>query len=274
MPAASIIQQLPPEIATRLRGVVRRVRMIQALKGTLAVGAAFVFSLIAAMAVDWAFDIRSPGMRWGLSLAVAAITGFSLWFWLLRPLARQISLISVARWVETHHPEMEERISTAVELSGRGDAGSQSLIEEVIREAVMDAGKLNPKTELGVKAARKPLCTAGAAVALLAALFACFPSITPILFKRALAPHRAFGNAHSADVRYLTADGQVVIAGDSFNVEAAYKAPREQRAVIVLTYPDGTEVREQMTEDSGLEVKSEERGIGFRFPTQPPAASP
>lgn len=266
---------LPPPIAASLKRVRSRVRRIQSIKGGLATGAALVFSLIGVMIIDWAFNIEVAAIRWALSLSAVVITFYVMWRTLFRPLSRKISLTTIARWVETHHPEMEERISTAVELAGRGDAGSQGLIDEVIREATMDAGKLDPKLELTNRAARTNLWTAAAAVGILAALFACFPKITPVLFARAIAPQTNLGNAYANSIRHLTPDAQVVTAGDSFNIEAAYKARKEQRAVIILTYPDGTEVREQMSEDpevAGLEA--EERPLSFRMPTQPEDRDP
>lgn len=270
----SSLKSLPPAILERLRDVLRRVRRIQAIKGAFATCAALLLSLLAIMAIDWAFAIQSNAVRWALSLSALAVTLYCLWRYLLRPLGKRISYARIARWVELHHPEMHERISTAVELSGRGDAGSQSLLEEVVREAAMDASHLNPKQELTVKAARRPMWTAVSAVALLGGLFAIFPKVAPMLFARAVAPFADLGNANALKIRLMTEDRQVVTAGDSFNVEAAYAGRQEQRAVMILTYPDGTEVREQMTEDATVKASGEERGISFRFPTQPPAQLP
>ena len=266
--------KLPPEIAASLRGVISRVRRIQALKGGLATSAALIFSLIGVMIIDWAFNIQSTPVRWALTISAMLITLITMWRYLFKPLARKISLTSVARWVETHHPEMQERISTAVELAGRGDAGSQGLIDEVIREATLDASNLDPKSELSTKAAKAPIWTAATAFGLLALLFALFPNITPILFARAVAPYADLGNAYSNSIRYITPDNQIVTAGDSFTMEAAYKASKEKRAVIILTYPDGTEVRETMTEDPSVAgLEAEERPLSFRLPTLPETSS-
>jgi hypothetical protein len=265
---------LPPEIASSLRSVIARVRRIQSLKGGLATGAALIFSIIGVMIIDWAFNIESNAIRWALTISAMIITVITFWRYLLRPLSRKISLTTVARWVETHHPEMQERISTAVELAGRGNAGSQGLIDEVIKEAALDASKLDPKSELSTRAARTPIWSVATAVGLLALLFVCFPKITPILFARAVAPYADLGNAYSNKIRYLTEDQQVVTAGDSFTIEAAYKASQEKRAVIILTYPDGTEVREQMTEDLTVEgIEGDERPLSFRLPTLPETSS-
>lgn len=261
---------LPPEIATSLRRVLGRVRRIQLLKGSLATLAALVFSLIGVMLIDWAFIIERPALRWALSGSAVLITLITFFRYVVRPLTRRISLTTIARWVETHHPEMQERISTAVSLAGRGDAGSQGLIDEVIKEAALDASHLNPNSELSTRAARTPTWTAVTALGILGGLFAAFPKITPILFARAVAPYADVGNVYANSIRYLTPDQQIVTAGDSFTVEAAYQASREKRAVIILTYPDGTEVREQMIETPGLVGLQEgERPLTFRLPTQP-----
>ena len=264
---------LPPEIASSLRRVLGRVRRIQLLKGLLATLAALVFSLVGVMLIDWAFVVERTVLRWALSCSALLITLITFVRYVIRPLARRITLTSVARWVETHHPDMQERISTAVSLAGRGDAGSQGLIDEVIKEAALDANKLDPKSELSTRAARKPTWTAVTALGILGALFAFFPKITPLLFARAVAPYADLGNVYAYSVRHLTADQQVVTAGDSFTIEAAYKSEKEKRAVLILTYPDGTEVREQMAETPGLAGLQEgERPITFRLPTQPDRA--
>ncbi len=264
------MNKIPPEIAASLRRVISRVRRIQLLKGALATAAALLFSIMGVMILDWAFNIQLPAIRWALSITGLLITLATAWRYLLRPLTRKIGLTTVARWIENHHPEMQERISTAVELAGKGDAGSQGLIDEVIKEAVIDAGKLDPKSELSTSAARTPKWTAITAVGLLGAMFACFPKIAPILFARAVAPYANLGNAYANSIRFITPDHQVVTAGDSFNIEAGYEASREKRAVIILTYPDGTEVREQMTEDPGVAgLKPDERPLSFRLPTLP-----
>ncbi len=264
------MKTIPPEIAASLQKVINRVRRIQLLKGTLATGAAALFGIMGVMIVDWAFNVQQPALRWALSLTALLITVLTAVRYLLRPLLRKISMTTVARWIETHHPEMQERISTAVELAGRGDAGSQGLIEEVIKEAVVDAGKLDAKSELSTRAARTPTWSIGVALSLLVAMFACFPKIAPILFARAVAPFAKLGNAYANSVRFLTPDAQVVTAGDSFTIEAAYTASQEKRAVIILTYPDGTEVREQMSEDPTVTgLAADERPLSFRLPTLP-----
>ena len=261
---------LPPEIASSLRRILGRVRRIQLFKGVLATLAALVFSLIGIMLIDWAFVIERPALRWALSGSAVLITLITMVRYVVRPLLRKISLTTVARWVETHHPDMQERISTAVSLAGRGDAGSQTLIDEVIKEAALDASHLDPKSELSTRAMRTPTWTAVTALGLLGGLFACFPRITPLLFARAVAPYADLGNVYASSIRYLTPDQQLVTAGDSFTVEAAYQAEREKRGVIILTYPDGTEVREQMAETPGLVgVQEGERPLSFRLPTLP-----
>lgn len=264
---------LPPEIASSLRRVLGRVRRIQLLKGILATLAALVFSLVAIMLIDWAFVVERRALRWVMTGSALLVTLITFFRYVVAPLSKRISLTRVARYVETHHPDMQERISTAVSLAGRGDAGSQVLIDEVIKEAAMDASRVNASSELSAGAARKPTWTALTALGILGGLFACFPKITPLLFARAVAPYADLGNVYSYSVRHLSADKQVVTAGDSFTIEAAYKSEKEKRAVLILTYPDGTEVREQMAETPGLAGLQEgERPLSFRLPTQPDRA--
>lgn len=261
-------KNLPPQIVASLGKVIKRVRSIQTIKGGLATVAALIFSIVGVMILDWAFNVERSSVRWTLSLSALAITLFTAWRYVYKPLSKKITLTSVARWIETHHPEMHERISTSVEMAAHGEGASQSLINEVVKEAITDVAQLDPKSELTNKAVRTPIWTAATALGILLALFAAFPRIARNLFARAVAPFAQLGNANAGDVRFITEDNQIVTAGDSFIIEAAYTAGKEKRAVLIMKYPDGTTVRETMTEDSALSgLKPEERGISFRLPT-------
>jgi hypothetical protein len=261
--------QLPSTILDSLRSVLRRIRRVQLSKGLLAVAAAFLICVVLVMAADWAFQVEAKWARVALSgLGLAAVAA-TAWRYLWVPLRHPISITSVARWVEIQHPEMQERISTALELSQRGDSASQGLLDRILTEAGQEAGKLDPRREISPKVVRKSLWAAGSGFAALALFFGLAPQIAKTLFIRALAPLADVGNAYAKTITLLTPNGQIVAGGEAFHVDAAYQSPKSQRAVIVLTYPDGTEVREQMMEDSAVETKdASSRGVRFRLPTQ------
>src|SRR5688500_14829226 len=85
-------------------------------------------AVLAIMAADHFLAPLPMAARWvlfGLWLvAVLAALGVGL-----RPLLRKIGLVQVARWIEGRHPEIEERMSTVLEISG-GDAGASAGLME------------------------------------------------------------------------------------------------------------------------------------------------
>src|SRR6188768_2989164 len=176
------IRNLPAPIVARLKAVISRVRRVQLIKVVFATLAVGIIAALVVMGIDAAFAVESKAIRLTLSLAALAVTCVALWSWLLRPLSHKISLTAVARWVETHHPEMQERISTAVELLGHpDDAGSADLLGEVVKDAINDVGQLNPKSELSGRIARRPVITALSAAAIMIALTIIWPKIMPRL---------------------------------------------------------------------------------------------
>ena len=51
-----------------------------------------------------------------LSLTALAITAAATWWFVFRPATKRINLTAIARYVEEKHPELQETISSAVEL--------------------------------------------------------------------------------------------------------------------------------------------------------------
>ena len=132
---------LPDPIIQTLRRMVRRVRLVIALRGLFAVAAVAAGALL--MAVEYAVTIRADWPRWVLSIAAVGAIAFTLLWFLVRPLARSLTLTGVARAIETRHPELHERISSAIELLSSPDApalrGSEALIAALAVEATRDA---------------------------------------------------------------------------------------------------------------------------------------
>ena len=74
--------------------------------------------LLLIMAVDWFLAPVPTWARWALFgawLVAVLLTAKHA----LSPVMRKISPVALARWLELRHPEMQERISTALELQGQ-----------------------------------------------------------------------------------------------------------------------------------------------------------
>lgn len=204
------VAKLPPELTRRLQFMIRRVRRIVWLRGLLATGAVLLGCALAIMAVDAAVLIFSPAVRWGLSGLGLAATLATAWSTLVRPLARRLTLTRMARVIETRHPELQERISSAIELlSMGGDAashGSEQLIALLAHDAQADMRAVQPRREFSGRSVKPAMLAAVAMIGVFGLLFAAWPRQTVLLFKRAVAPYEDFAS--------LQGEGLAVEPGD------------------------------------------------------------
>ncbi|MES2466045.1 MAG: hypothetical protein V4675_01990 [Verrucomicrobiota bacterium] len=262
------ILELPQPIIDRLREVIARVRRLQWIKGSLLTLAAAVGAVLGVMAIDAAFSLEALPVRIALSSAALLFTAWVAWTWWIRPLSRRISLTAVARWVETRHPELHERISTAVELLGAGhdaqDQGSRELLQAVVQDAVADVGRMDPAQDLSNRRTRPAKWLAGSAVAALLALCAIWPGQIPRLLARAVAPMADVGNAWADRLRVIT-QSQVVAIGDPLSIEVALSG-KQERVELHLTGPDGKPVVEMLQPDGSVAVGPGESGYALRLP--------
>ncbi|HOF17370.1 MAG TPA: hypothetical protein PK082_00540 [Phycisphaerae bacterium] len=246
---------VPEPIVRKLRGVIRRVRLVTAARGVLAVAAVAVGSLLAAMGVQAALDaarselIFSAWPRWALmALTALATVGAAYWL-LLRPLARTFTLAGIARVVEKRHPELQERISSAVELIASGEAeefrGSNELIGVLVEEAALEVHKVLPKREVRFRAVRPFLIAAAATVLVLGALLAIWPSEASLLLARTVVPFSNLGNALEGDLSI--SPGDVVLQhGQSLRIEATVRHGSVTSADLLVAGAKGGEVRNPM----------------------------
>ncbi|MDB6070509.1 MAG: hypothetical protein JWL81_1680 [Verrucomicrobiales bacterium] len=262
------ILELPQPIIDRLREVIARIRRLQWVKGSLLTLAALVAGLLAVAGLDAAFSLESVPLRVALSLVALGFTLAVAWTQWLRPLTRRISLTAVARWVETRHPELQERISTAVELLGdrHGVAGRESreLLEEVVKDAVADVGRMDPSQDLGPRRTRPAKWIAGSALGLLAILAALWPHQIPRLLARALVPTAQVGNAWADRLRVIVPESIVAI-GDPLTIQVALTGKKE-RVELQMTPEGGSLIVESLPPDNTVPTLEGESGYSLRIP--------
>ena len=262
------IMKLPQPIIDRLREVISRIRRLQWIKGSLLTLASAIAATLVVVALDAAFSLDSLPLRIALSLAGLLATSSVAWCYWLRPLTRRISLTAVARWVEARHPELQERISTAVELLGdrhTSDQGSRGLLEAVVQDAVADVGKLDPAQDLSPRRTRPAKWLAGTAVAVLLIVTAIWPGQIPRLLARAVAPMSDTGNAWADRLRVIT-QSKVVAIGNPLVIEAALSGKAE-RVELHFTGPDGKPMVEMLLPDAGIATQTGEAGYALRIPS-------
>lgn len=260
---------VPESIVRKLRDLIWRARLVMALRGAMATLAAAIVSVLAIMAIDYWVVIFSDWLRWTLSLSGLGLTILvALWF-VVRPLARSFTLTGIARLIELRHPELQERISSTVELLTSEDGpefrGSDALIAALADEAVLDAQAVRPSREVNFRAAFPYLLTAGIVLVVLVSVIAIWPSQAERLFRRALlanvsrVSHTALhvSRISAPDLKEWNRDGfdYVMMAGRRLHVELevaddavstahlrrSASAGGEENAVSMTRLPDGAE---------------------------------
>ncbi len=261
---------IPQPIARALRRLIHRVRGVILLRGVSAVVATAIGTLLLVMAVDAGFTLFSQTLRWVLTLSAVAMTvAVAMWL-LILPIAKTITLTGIARAIETRHPELQERLSSAVELLTSRDIpeirGSETLIAALAAEASQDAGRVRPRTEVPLKATRPYLLAAVGVLVVFGLLWTVYPSITSRLLKRAVAPFMNLPNI-SAEMLTVTPGDAILAEGQRLEIQVEVANTAVKRCSLRKTLPDASERSAYMT---SLPV-SEEGYPRFTI-TCPPAA--
>ena len=217
---------LPRAIVDTLRRAIRRRRNVILLRGLLGALAVAIGSLLAVMAVDAVLTIFSSTTRWLLTGGAVAATIATFCWLVLRPLGRHMTLARIARMVETHHPELEERISSAVELLMSSDSqdvlGSEALIAELTKEATAEVSVVEPAREFTARSARPYLLAVCCVAAVLSALMFVWPQQISRLLNRAALPYARIGNLGERSLKVTPGD-TVIALGEFLRVDVAVK---------------------------------------------------
>ncbi|MBC8373647.1 MAG: hypothetical protein H8E53_08645, partial [Planctomycetes bacterium] len=206
-------ETVPGDITSALNHLIWRARLVMALRGSAAVLAVAIASLLIIMGIDRWIITFTVWPRVIMILSAGGLTaGVAVWL-LVRPLARSFTHAGIARLVELQHPEFEERISSTVELMTTSDApelrGSAALIAATSLIAISDARSIRPGREISMRIAMRFLVAAGIVLGVLTILFAGWPEATWNQFRRSLIP--------TANIRRVSSDSMVVevITGDT-----------------------------------------------------------
>ncbi len=231
----SDIRNLPAPIVEKLQSLISRVRRLIFLRGLFATIAAGLISILIIMAIDASFTLFSDAARWALSLCGLAFTAGIAWIFLLQPLSRKLTLTHIARILETRHPELQERISSAVELMRSDDPdsirGSQELIDEVVSSAVIDVKDVSPESEFDNTKTQRFFYIAITTASIILVCLLIWPRQTGILFARAIAPFLDIGNAYSNTLTVDPGDIRIPI-GESVTVKMSIQNKHVRRVTL------------------------------------------
>ena len=228
---------IDPRLEPVLRRLRTRIRRVLASRGALITAVIALAGLLGLVSIDILFAPLPAFVRWMCpALWVAAVATAAVINWWL-PLRKPLELVRVARWLETHHPELDERISTVLEVSGRGETGmSSQLISQLAKEASGSLDQINPQVEVSTRRAMRWLWPAAALLMVWAALFVIWPAPTTRHVVRALVPTSNLGNAEG--IITVTPGSAELIEGDSFQITASHSAGAKLE--LILHLPDGT----------------------------------
>lgn len=261
---------LSPEIEVKLQAMIRRVRRLSAVKGVAVTGAVAVPLILVIMGLDAALGLYAPGARWALSLLGWSVMLSCAYWYIARPLMRRIDLTDIARFVESHHPEVQERLSTVVELLTckevpNGQLGSRELLRQLEKEALNDAALLQPTEELSPRIIRPYVRAGSIALGLLALILVLFPGPGFRLLARALVPFVDVGTAFSGRLEIEPGDVEV-LEGDPLVIQVRVDDPRADRVECIRIGADGEEQVERMLPDRNAATR-EMPAFTLRMPT-------
>lgn len=241
--------RLPPELTSRLNLMIRRVRRIIVVRGTLATLAVMLACALGIMAVDAVVLISSDAVRWGLSFGGLALTLATAWIMLVRPLRQPLTPIRIARVLETRHPELQERISSAIELLAVGGSaaqqGSEQLIQLLAHDAQADMAGVQPRHEFAGRTIKPFLLAAAATVGVLLVLFVAWPRQTVLLFARAMAPYAQIDNLQGSTLEVEPGDA-VRLQGEELCIRLTVRGGGNLRAEVRSVGDKGREAVERM----------------------------
>ncbi|HUS47543.1 MAG TPA: DUF4175 family protein [Phycisphaerae bacterium] len=248
--ATDYIEAVPDPIVQTLRRLIRRVRLVILARGGCAVAAVALGSILAAMAIDASITFFSAWPRWALSMSVLGLTVLTALWLLVRPLRRTYTLAGIARVIESRHPELQERISSAVELLASKDApelrGSDALIAALAAEACRDARGVRVRREVTLRSIRPFIVAAAVLAAVLSGVFLAWPEQATHAWVRVMAPFQDRPNVFGYQL-HITPGDIVIAAGDPLQVEVDVDNSAVKRAAFHRSSPDGPDSLTEMT---------------------------
>jgi hypothetical protein len=237
------------EIESSLRTLRARIRRVQVARAGLIVATALLGGLAIMMAADHCFSPLPLSVRW-LMFGSWILGGLVALYRGLTPLRKTISLVQLARWLEVRHPEIEERLSTVLELQATESGVSPSLLAALTTAANADADKVDAKLEVTTTRTTQPWARPLIGLALLMLLtFGVWPHEIARLLVRAVTPFSDLGNAGAG--RFTILPGNLeLLEDDRLELTAAYDGP-ESTAELWLDFEDGRKISQTLSKIDG-----------------------
>ena len=247
-----------------LQTMLRLIRRTQRSRAVMIVATVTLLGLLLIMLVDYAYSPLPVAVRMTLFVAwiIAIFAAFQKG---LAPLFREISMVQLARWIEMRHPEMQERLSTCLELRGKEGEESAGLLAELHKAALADANAIDARCEVKsvstVYRWQRPLI---ALVVLLTILLILAPRQSGRLFLRAISPFSKLGNTGAITFTITPGDIELV-EGDSLNINIDYQGD-ESTLELITERGGGEALKEILSGENGkFTYKLNPVVQGFRY---------
>ncbi len=261
---------LPEEITNKLKQSVTRVRRIIWMRGMAAVLATVFISLLLIMSIDAMVLIINPLIRWGLWLVGVATVALTARVMIYKPLSKPFTPRRIAALIEQNHPELEERLSTVVELlgvPGYTQEASSRFLEVLTDAAIADIKTVTPRKEFTTKTVKPRAILALISGGVILILTVIFPTTMTRLLTRAIVPSANVDNIY-ADNLNVTPKDKVVLIGDSLTIDLAITGGFPGKAFIYTLKKDGNETKERMSQTSSdVEGQETVRYYQYFFPS-------
>ncbi|MBI4263670.1 MAG: hypothetical protein HY657_04800, partial [Acidobacteria bacterium] len=172
----------PPTSLNEIIGEVRsRWRMKLVLRGAVrVVGVALVLLLVAAYGMEWARFTATSIIAARVLMAVALVA--SVFYFLVRPLRRQVTDDQVALYLEEHEPSLQATLVSAVEASRASQDASAALVRRLVEQAMEACAA----TDAARRVEATPLKQWGALLAGAAVAVALMVSLGPAFLRHAV----------------------------------------------------------------------------------------
>lgn len=261
----SLSRNIPSEIASALDRSLHRVRVILFLRGFCVTVFVAAMTMLLHMAVLVLLGDEMPtSVGWVVWIISLASVLASAVVFIVLPMRRRFTAAEIASLIERNHPELEERLSTVVELAEAGELDAHSsLLEAITRDAVRDAGTVSPKREFTPRTVWPRLIALIAVLAVFALSFAIFPRETGLLFIKAVNPSAEIANVYAGSMDISPKGDQVVMSGTPFTITMRETSGHASKAYVISRRSGEKDVSERMS------LESRENGattFGFVFP--------
>ena len=236
---------LPPHVTSFLRTVRRRTNRLRCGRALALVGIVSLAVLALAMAVDATVTIFDETGRWALTLMVYLVAFGSMLGALIALVRGRPTNTQLAQRIDARHPELQERLTTLVDVVTREAAGeetgaSPALLALLAREADEHVAAYRARHEVPLARLVLWLLPLVALLLLFAGAYWARPKLVTCLAQRVLTPWVDTGNLY-ADQITVTPGDLTVLAGTNIVIAVQTTADFGQTGTLRISRWTGTQ---------------------------------